>query len=581
MPVKTISVTQFIKECLGSTPPSTHGGFPVYGQRFHKIAEEFVTWLTSNKDSVAQTDSEEGIWHELYDRFAEKSLNDIINQDKRVDSAYHLSQALKAFCSRLLELRKRTSTFNSWQDVFFTQEYAVNAVRFDVGMGAILISGRIDAVRSHPEHGLEIVDYKLNHGANMKHDMLQLSIYARLLAIAKPGINFHASIEYYEPQLHVVDVSHRELDAIFEEVVTPVLYKLVHQKKPPPDPHPDRDLSQEIERCYASFKLNVEVIGKQEAPQLIRYMIKPSEGVKTVSLVSRTKDLQVHLSLKKAPLIEPAEGYITIDIPKERPDVVLWKDIIKTPSYVANNSPVAFPIGIGVDNQVLVADLADPLTCHILVAGTTGSGKSEFLKCVLASLIERNSPQMLRFSIIDPKQVTFALNTSCSLKSEYMREPIISNVEATIDCLQRAIDEMERRYTLLANEGFDNISSLNRSGTQTLPYYVIIVDEFGDIVLSASKVQHKLFESLVVRLAATGRASGIHMILTTQRPDKNIVTGLIKANLPLKVCLRVVNSNNSNIVLDGSGAETLLGNGDLLCDRGKGLERAQSPLLQY
>ncbi|MBF0344847.1 MAG: PD-(D/E)XK nuclease family protein [Nitrospirae bacterium] len=572
MATKSISVTELVTRCLGSKTLPTMGDFPVYGNKFHQIAEKFVDWLTAN-DTVHLKD-ETILWHDLYDLFAQGHLNDIIDNDNHIESAYHLGQALKAFCNRLLQLRTRTATFKSWSDVFFTQEYAVNKVRFDIGKGAVLISGRMDAVRSHPGYGLEVVDYKLSKGTNFKHDILQLAIYARLLAITKPGLKFHASLEYYLPDLQVVDVTPEELESIFNDMVEPVLYDLVYQQRPSikkkhtPDKPDSEDLSDGIKKCYADFKLNIEVIDKQDAPQLVRYRVRPYAGVKVDSLVKRAKDLQVQLSLKKPPLIEPAEGFVTIDVLKDRPDTVFWSDVLKRPEYVANTSPVAFPLGIGVDNQVLIADLSDPLNCHLLVAGSTGSGKSEFLRCLVASLIKRNTPQVLRFSIVDPKKVTFASRGYDMSQSAYLLEPIIHDIDATIDCLQRAVDEMDERYGLLARAAGDNLAR-----------YVIVMDEFGDIVLSANKEQQRQFENLVVRLAAKGRACGIHLVLATQRPDVKIVTGLIKANLPLKVCLKVTTSKNSHIVLDATGGEVLRGYGDMLCERGNGLERAQSPLI--
>lgn len=577
MATKSISVTELVTRCLGSTAPPPPGEFPVYGRKFHHIAEKFVDWLTANK--TAHLKDETILWHNLYDRFARRHIDDIIDKDKHTESAYHLGKALKAFCCRLLQLRTRTATFKSWSDVFLTQEYALSRVRFDVGRGAVLLSGRMDAVRSHPDYGLEVVDYKLSKGANFRHDILQLAIYARLLAIAKPGLKFHASLEYYLPEIETVDVTPKELEDIFNELVEPVLHDLVVQQRSSPgkrdhthdepDDAPEvKDFSDAIQKCYANFKLNVEVIGKQEAPQLVRYKVRPGTGVKVASLVSRAADLKVQLSLKQPPLIEPAEGCVTIDILKDRPDTVLWADVLRRPEYVANASAVAFPIGIGVDNQVLVGDLADPLHCHVLVAGSTGSGKSEFLRSLVASLIKRNTPQTLRFAIVDPKQVTFASKDCDMSNSAYLTEPIIHDIDATIDCLKRAVDEMDERYALLAKAAGDD-----------LPCYVIVMDEFGDIVLSATKKQQRQFETLVVRLAAKGRACGIALVLATQRPDAKIVTGLIKANLPLKVCLKVTTSKNSQIVLDVTGAEVLRGYGDMLCQRGSGLERAQSPLI--
>ncbi len=596
MAIQSINVSQLKYACLdpqwrkkwlnGKNPPTFSfapcGTAPVYGTLFHKLAENYADWLTSPKHRTftATLADENALWQEMYERFAEKKLTGLLESQK-IDPAFQLGEALKAFCRRVSELRSRIPDFRSWEDVYLTKEFLIQDVRFDVGDSSIFISGQIDAVRTHPDHGVEVVDYKLSHGANLKHDLLQLSVYAKLLSVIKPGLRFHGVLEYYEPELHETPVSGGELESIFQELVQPVLYELagetaVRNSTPPSENRTgtDDDLHDKIKKCYAAFKLSVDIIGRHEAPQLIRYRVKPAAGVKVVSLANRAEDLQVALSLKKPPLIEPAQGCVTVDIPKERPDTVWWRDVQKNPLYARHESFVSFPVGMGVDNQVLIADFADPNMCHALVAGASGSGKSEFLKCLTASLIAKNKPGTLKLSIIDPKILTFGSLSDCP----YLTEPVITDVSAAIPCLETAVEEMDARYRQLGKEGFEDLSVRFRAGKQDIPFYIIVFDEFADLIL-AGKEEKKVFEKLVARLAAKGRAAGIHLVLTTQRPDRNIVTGLIKSNLPLKICLRVTSATNSQIVLDQTGGESLLGRGDLLCDRGKDIERAQSPYI--
>jgi len=285
-----------------------------------------------------------------------------------------------------------------------------------------------------------------------------------------------------------------------------------------------------------------------------------------VSLANRAEDLQVALRLSQPPLIRAAPGCVTIDLPKERPDTVLWSALPRDPK------PLVFPIGTGIDGAIMTADFSDANMCHLLVAGTSGSGKSEFLKAMVASFLVKHPPGALRLSIIDPKILTFgALKNSRNLLG-----PVLTQIGEATACLETAVTEMDARYARLADEGFENLSQ--RGAKADMPFRVLIFDEFADLVL-AGKQEREQFESLVARIAQKGRAAGIHLVLATQRPDSKIVTGLIKSNLPLKVCLRVVNSTNSQIVLDEPGAESLLGRGDLLCQRGRGLERAQAPFV--
>jgi DNA segregation ATPase FtsK/SpoIIIE-like protein len=231
-----------------------------------------------------------------------------------------------------------------------------------------------------------------------------------------------------------------------------------------------------------------------------------------------------------------------------------------------------FPIGMGVTGRLLLADFADPKTCHALVAGTSGSGKSEFLKSMVASLISRNKPDSLRLTLIDPKVLTFGEFES----QPHLAGPVLNQIEDAAACLEDAVTDMEARYRQLARESLNSLGERFAAGRSDLPYHVIVFDEFADLILAGRKEKAR-FETLVARLASKGRAAGIHLVLATQRPDRTIVTGPIKGNLPLRICFKVTSATNSQIILDEPGGESLVGRGDLLCDRGRGVERAQSP----
>ena len=583
------------RKWLGGERPSTRsftprGALPVYGTLFHDTVETFVEWLVGKGAKKASgLEDRDSLWREMHDRFAVRRLNRLLHEGM-VDSAYHLINAFKSFCRQVARLRARTPDFRSWNDVYLAKEFSLQDIRVDLGSRSLLISGQLDAVRFHPEHELEVVDYKLTHGDHMQQDLLQLAIYAKLLSLARPGLMFHGALEYYEPELYEVAVSKEDLEGLFEDVVKPVLHEIGGENPRPSEPREKtlrpgkpqkqrqkeamKDLSGAIRNCFADFKLEVEVLDRQEAPQLVRYRVKPAPGVKVVSLANRAEDLKVVLSLPQTPLVEPSKGAVVIDIPKEKPDIVYWKNVVSDAGYGKHMSHVSFPVGIGVDNQVVVADFADPNTCHCLVAGASGSGKSEFLKCLVASLVMKNPPGKLKLTIVDPKILTFG---SLS-EMPHLAAPVVTDLEAALPCLRDAAQEMDRRYHILFREGFENLGDRFKAGKSDIHYRVIVFDEFADLILSDNKSK-KEFETVVTRLAAKGRAAGIHLVLATQRPDRNVVTGLIKANLPLKVCMRVINAGNSSIILDQTGGEKLLGRGDLLCDRGKGVERVQSPYI--
>ncbi|MFH1138858.1 MAG: FtsK/SpoIIIE domain-containing protein [Pseudomonadota bacterium] len=248
--------------------------------------------------------------------------------------------------------------------------------------------------------------------------------------------------------------------------------------------------------------------------------------------------------------------------------------MIKRPEVMGRPGPLAFPLGVGLSNEVIMADLADANMCHALIGGTSGSGKSELLKALVASLVSRNRVGELVLTIVDPKILTFAALNG----SPFLSGPVITEVGEAVNRLKSAVVEMDRRYKQLDREGFENLSARFASGRADVPFLVIIFDEFSDLVL-AGKEEKKEFERLAKRLAAKGRAAGVHLVLSTQRPDREVVTPLIKANLPLKICLRVTSGANSKIILDQTGGETLFGRGDFLCDQGRGLVRGQALLV--
>ncbi len=584
MEVVAITVSQLKCACVdpewkqrwlaGRNPSTRHCAPPgteaVGGVLFHEIVDKFAGWLATDAQGLPLAD-ENALWAQLYSRFAEAGLEHLAAEG-RVGTAVHLSGALRAFCARIAALRCDTPGFVRWSDIFLAQEHRVKDVRFALGERSVFVSGVVDSLRLRPGRGFEVVDYKLSRGANLRHDLMQLAIYARLLAETKPGMRPFASLEYYLPELELLEVSQADLDGIFEDLVMPVLRELagVEASQTSPPPGDAGANAAKIAACFRSFALPVVVTGCVEGPQLLRYTVQPASGVKVVSLANRAEDLQVALNLAQAPRIEPSAAGVTIDIPRPKPETVFWRDVMQR----CPAEPVTFPLGVAVDNTVLSADLSEASTCHALVAGSSGSGKSEWLKSVVASLMKQSSPATLRLALIDPKLLTFA-----SLEgSSHLLGPLMTDIGAALAFLAEAVVEMEHRYAVLAKDRHPNLRERHAAGKRELPYWVIVFDEFADLIL-AGKEEKKAFENAVSRLAGKGRAAGIHLILATQRPDRNIVTGLIKANLPLKVCLRVTSAINSQIVLDEPGAEKLLGRGDLLCDFGRGVQRAQSPLV--
>jgi S-DNA-T family DNA segregation ATPase FtsK/SpoIIIE len=570
---------------LAGEKPSTRSFAPAgtmraLSVRFHKEAEKLVGWLTACEGlaAAAKIDSAEGLVDHLW-ATSLQALTDELFAQGRGEEAAMFTERMRHFCARLIDLKRRTPRFENWQDVFVGAEQDLARIPVPVGDQVVDVRARVDAIRINPERYLEVVDYKLSQGHEQKADLVQLAIYAHLLPIWRPSCEFCGTLEYYLPAFSEVHVSRADLSDIFSGMVAPVLGEMFAAKpmvKTSSAPRAARGgpdlaaLGRATVEAFRGFNLGVEVSSVVEGPQLVRLRLTPAPGVKVSSLANRAEDLQIPLSLAEPPLIKAGKGFVILDLPRPEPKPCLLQQALAGSLAGALKNTVAFLIGIGVEGDPVVADFADPNTCHALIAGSTGSGKSEWLKALVASMLLRSSPEKVQIALIDPKILTFAGVEG----SPYLWRPVATTLADAMAILRDAVAEMDARYQVLARGGFVNLGERFNAGKSDIPFLMLIFDEFADLIL-AGREDKKEFESLVARIAGKGRAAGIHLVLATQRPDRAVVTGLVKANLPLKVCLKVANAVNSQIVLDEPGAESLFGKGDLLCDFGKGLVRAQ------
>jgi S-DNA-T family DNA segregation ATPase FtsK/SpoIIIE len=562
--------------------------FPEQSATFHRLAIEFSTWLCEQPAESQILETSEALWNSLYEISARGELEALLNTGS-LPAAHYLSQALRAFCTRLADLRGRTMHFESWRNLFLTPEFDFQGV--PLADGAVLVSGLPDAVRTLPKGAVEVVQYKSSRSEDRRHDLLELAIYGHLLLINKPGLPFCGVLEYYEPELQAIPVSAQELNGIFEEIVAPVIEELAglatlpdvrlaqqigaavvdaELEPTPPPPIDPATLSPEdhLERYIAELGLPGRVMRHREAPHFLRYEIEPSEGKDVSLLATRAADLQATLQLPHLPFIQTAPSGVIIDLPKFQPATVPWQSLPRL------DAPLAIPVGIGADGELVTADFAEPRTSHALVAGVAGSGKSEFLKCLAASLIAKHPPSGLRISVIDPKSATF----NALKDGPYLHGPVVTDLRGAIVCLDSAVLEMERRYTVLERERVESIHQ--RATRSDMPFYFLVFDEFADLLLGG-KMEREHLENLVARLTLRGSAVGIHLVIATQRPESRIAKGLLEATLPLRICFRVADSAVSRLILGEPGGELLFGHGDLLCQRGRGLERAQAPCISH
>ncbi len=414
---------------------------------------------------------------------------------------------------------------------------------------------------------------------------------------------FHDSLDEEEVDESSDDVEFEDVESPFqtkdkiedkffesEELINCLIPKNQSHKVSDPSDNYFKTISKAIEEKLKEFNISANIINVLKGPVVDTFELELGAGVKVAGVTNRTDDLSLALMGAPIRMVYPMKGKSTIgiEVPRNPRDVIYLDEVLKSPHF--NNTSYKLPIAMGKDayGDAAVIDLA--ATPHLLVAGTTGAGKSVFVNTLLVSLIIKFSPKKLRLIMLDPKQLELALYQNLP----HLIMPVVTDHSVASAALLWAIDEMERRYSLLKDFGVKNIEGFNKkitgAGTDLtckinkyypdaevvgfeLPYIVVVVDEFADLMLSKSG---KAIETSISRLAAKARASGIHIVLATQRPSTDIITGVIKANFPTRVSFRVFTNIDSRVILDGIGAEKLLGKGDMLFKQGIDILRMHS-----
>lgn len=315
-----------------------------------------------------------------------------------------------------------------------------------------------------------------------------------------------------------------------------------------------------IKKTLENFDIPVEMSGINIGPTVTQYSLKPADGIKLSKITSLSSDLALALASHpiriEAPI--PGKSLVGIEVPNKKRVFVRLRELIKSPQFQESSSDLVFCLGKDVSGDYIYADLSR--MPHLLVAGATGTGKTIFLNTLITSLLYRNSPDVLKFILIDPKRVEF---TPYSSLPHLLCPAIVDSKQAT-NALKWLIDEMEKRFKTLAAEKARDIMGYNeqavRNGIEIMPYIILIIDELADLMAAKGRE----VEGDIVRLAQMARAVGIHLVVATQRPSVEVITGLIKANITARITFQVASQVDSRTVLDMAGAEKLLGLGDML-----------------
>lgn len=346
-----------------------------------------------------------------------------------------------------------------------------------------------------------------------------------------------------------------------------------------------QNISKLLEKKLAEYHILINVVNIVPGPIITRFELNLSPGIKSAKIVSLSRDLARSLSVMFVRVVEiiPGTPYVGLEIPNKNRKMVCLRDIIDSAQFQKINTPLALVLGQDVSGNPIIEDLRS--MPHLLIAGTTGSGKSVGINAMIVSILYKSTPDEVRFIMIDPKILELSIYSDIP----HILKPVITDIQGVNETLQWCIQEMERRYQLMAKIGVRNLENyncyieqlyskkytvdnnvLNKFSKNTviqfdkklikLPYIVIIVDEFSDLMITSAKK----IEELTIRLTQKARAAGIHLILATQRPSVNVITGLIKANIPARIAFTVSSKIDSHTIIGQSGAESLLGMGDML-----------------
>ncbi|MFT3668338.1 MAG: DNA translocase FtsK 4TM domain-containing protein [Pseudoxanthomonas sp.] len=342
-------------------------------------------------------------------------------------------------------------------------------------------------------------------------------------------------------------------------------------------------LSRQIEFKLKDFRIDVQVVGAYPGPVITRFEMEPAPGVKVSQISSLDKDIARGLSVKSVRVVDviPGKSVIGLEIPNTSREMIFLSELLRSKEYDKSGSVLTLALGKDIAGRPTVADLAR--MPHLLVAGTTGSGKSVAVNAMVLSLLYKASPKDLRMLMIDPKMLELSVYQGIP----HLLAPVVTDMKEAANGLRWCVAEMERRYKLMSAVGVRNLAGFNKKvkdamdagqplmdplfkpnpdlaeaprPLEPMPFIVIFIDEFADMMM----IVGKKVEELIARLAQKARAAGIHLILATQRPSVDVITGLIKANIPTRIAFQVSSKIDSRTILDQSGAETLLGHGDML-----------------
>jgi S-DNA-T family DNA segregation ATPase FtsK/SpoIIIE len=475
----------------------------------------------------------------------------------------------------------------------FEQEVAVE-ISDPSWSDAVVIEGRIDAILVQPATGIPcVVELKTGRAAP-EADLCQAALYHALLSEVERRSDTRLALLTFSPKRveYLFDAAQlreaqRALKALIARLadVAPGTPRGVSPKRSVASARraarsvskfESVDLGRRLVAAFSEFGVRLRLDGEPlVGPRFVRFFAEPERGVRMREIAGLAVSVWMRLRTDQPPQVSLQGGRIAIDVARPDPQPVHWRDLRALLPAATREGASQFPVGVAVDGSLRFADLAEPQDAHFLVAGTTGSGKSEWLRAMIASLVAVNRPETLQLVLIDPKRTAFGAFAD----SRFLRREIVYPADEDVtSVLGGLIEEMERRYRVLSEAGASDLTGFNRAALHPCSRIICVCDEYADLILRDRRERQAL-EEQIARLGSKARAAGIHLVFATQRASREVVRGVIDVNLTARVALKVPRETDSRIVLDHPGAATLLGKGDLLFkDLGEPM-RLQSPLV--
>jgi DNA segregation ATPase FtsK/SpoIIIE, S-DNA-T family len=611
-----LSVHDVREHIRRASEPSTNAliqaSSPLLGRIFHEVAADLASPdPLKNAFSFLETlDFDKDVWRShLASRTYDILLGPRLTRDKaRLQEAssgvLNLWQAVQALCewfvglawvARNPEGRKRTLSWGHLRAAL-QAEVPMEAEFNSPGWSEpVRLTGIADSLFRLPRSGKWCVhEYKLGR-ASPEADLSQVCLYHLMLTrnrakrktARRNDFSQMLALIIFQPKMTELLFSEEEILSVQDKLLALIgnlggVAAKVHRTPPVSMGNASQTASRlglRLTEVFREYGRPVELADiPVTGPTFFRFPITPGRGIKLEQIQRLAREIQIRLGLSKPPFIGVDSGRAVVDI--ERPDrqIIRFADVqAQLPAGDPLTGSALIPVGIDLNAKLRFADLNDPVNAHLLVAGTTGSGKTEWLRVAIRGLTCLNTPMTLRFVLIDPKRTAFTEFTD----SAYLLTPeslVFPDARPVEDILKGLVSEMERRYVLFQKAGVDNVNQYAVATRQVFPRIVCVCDEYYALIAGDSK-KRKEIETQISLLGAKARAAGIHLILATQQPSREVVKGVLDSNIPARVGLMMVKKEESKMLLGQGGAENLLGKGDLLYrDIGDPI-RLQAPLL--